>query len=525
MSYTPSVGMLRPVTFAVVAACAAGPVASCLNPTELVVDLHTNVAPATVRSRGVLIRVGSPASVDTAPSTTFTTSTCGDDGEIGRFVIVPSGSFDDAVSMHVLLGVGDATDACADQSGTSCITARRQLAFSPHARLLLPIELDASCLGVDCGPTGTCVDGQCTDDNIDTNDCDGGTCLPPADGGASDAHPDVTLVGDGGPTDAQNDAPCSTQCGGTCVDFQSDPQNCGACGVDCTGGTCTAGVCTVNAQVVGSCLAVQNGKVYVATATGLAEMSSSGGPYTTLGSQPVTSVAATASNVAYYVHDANSSALYDLALANPYVESATSTASVMALSDLYAYAWLDFSDGGVWRQTYKGQTTTGSITSLGKLLGGGGIALAQDVVYATDSANVWRIVDSNTVVKAALPGSGAVVVDDPDKASPHVLVASQGIVIGYDSQLKSSAPLVSSPVTNPPPLAAIVNDASSQPNRVFALAGTNSTWTQILVGPWGGDFAPLGATTDAAPKCIAIDDTAVYWLEKAGGVFKRPKSP
>lgn len=37
--------------------------------------------------------------------------------------------------------------------------------------------------------------------------------------------------------------PDQALCGGTCIDTQSDPQNCGACGTVCDNGECAAGVC------------------------------------------------------------------------------------------------------------------------------------------------------------------------------------------------------------------------------------------------------------------------------------------
>lgn len=97
-----------------------------------------------------------------------------------------------------------------------------------------------------------------------------GTCVAlPVDGGphdlpvidarpdgAPDSPPDVAI--DAGPdagidaapdalVDAAPDAPVCTlpsiDCGGSCVDVSSDPNNCGGCGRVCASGVCTDGTC------------------------------------------------------------------------------------------------------------------------------------------------------------------------------------------------------------------------------------------------------------------------------------------
>ncbi len=73
--------------------------------------------------------------------------------------------------------------------------------------------------GKGCAPSNTCVpectkNAQCPKGDV----CQAGLCVAPC------AH---------------------TFCGSACVDTQTDPNNCGACGTECPpGDTCTAGVCT-----------------------------------------------------------------------------------------------------------------------------------------------------------------------------------------------------------------------------------------------------------------------------------------
>jgi hypothetical protein len=45
------------------------------------------------------------------------------------------------------------------------------------------------------------------------------------------------------PADVSGDCPGATKCGGSCVNLDSDPAHCGACGAGCPGGFCVKSVC------------------------------------------------------------------------------------------------------------------------------------------------------------------------------------------------------------------------------------------------------------------------------------------
>ena len=113
--------------------------------------------------------------------------------------------------------------------------------------------------GVSCGgacENGTCVDqpacpdgqtdcgGFCTDTTSDLNNCGGcGTACPP-----NAICSDGTCFGGGDPPPV-DPAPVActgnlVDCGGVCVDFQTDPFNCGGCGNFCITG-CSGGACAV----------------------------------------------------------------------------------------------------------------------------------------------------------------------------------------------------------------------------------------------------------------------------------------
>jgi len=92
---------------------------------------------------------------------------------------------DDVVGIRVTLGVNGAqADLCRSPDFPGCIVARRSLHFIPHTALVLPIQMQQSCIGQICDPNSTCVNGACVDAGIScdqTNTCalpvpDAGTC-------------------------------------------------------------------------------------------------------------------------------------------------------------------------------------------------------------------------------------------------------------------------------------------------------------------------------------------------------------
>ena len=75
-----------------------------------------------------------------------------------------------------------------------------------------------------------CLSGCATASTVSFPD-DGGT--PPVDGAS----------------DTATDAPCTTKCGGTCTNTQTDSANCGTCGNACSSGaTCVSGACQCTAS-------------------------------------------------------------------------------------------------------------------------------------------------------------------------------------------------------------------------------------------------------------------------------------
>jgi hypothetical protein len=131
--------------------------------------------------------------------------------------------------------------------------------------------------------------GACAPGELSCN----GTCIPEnAQNCGSCGNVCTTMVAHAHP--ACDKGSCSFECdssyaacSGACVDLQSDPNNCNACGRSCNGGQCSAGVCqpyvVAQPQYLGQ-IATDGGHVfYVSTNTGaLLEISPTGGALTQL---------------------------------------------------------------------------------------------------------------------------------------------------------------------------------------------------------------------------------------------------
>jgi hypothetical protein len=150
--------------FVVIVSGLASPIAACLGPTEIMLDVRTNVVCSNPESwRGVAVSVGQPGADVESRSPVLTTTTCGVDGEIGTLAVVPTGSKDAQVGIRVVAGITRNPEDCAAQGYDGCIVARRTVAYLPHQSQHLLIELTSDCLGNACDLNHTCVNGSCTD--------------------------------------------------------------------------------------------------------------------------------------------------------------------------------------------------------------------------------------------------------------------------------------------------------------------------------------------------------------------------
>lgn len=159
----------------------------------------------------------SPGQADAAPQDNF----CGSCAPPNLCCDTPTGQFCIAVQDD-LQNCGQCGNACDPQTANDCSGAQCKCNFGPACTNgetccggsgdgctnLMNDPLNCGECGNDCGPNGTCTNGQCT--------CNGQVC------GAGES--------------------C---CNGACVDTKADEANCGQCGMACslTGGECINGGC------------------------------------------------------------------------------------------------------------------------------------------------------------------------------------------------------------------------------------------------------------------------------------------
>lgn len=176
--------------------------ASCLDPTQITVDITTDVPCAD--TKGTSLVGGAPGATERASPTT-TTRDC-ENGRVGTLVSTPSNDKDVDASFVVVMGVDRPVSECtAANQFKGCIVERRLIHYIKHTPLNLPITMWLVCKDVACDQDSTCArNGKCVSARIaNPSSCSTGPCflegegpyVPGADGG-SDAP-----LGDGAITD------------------------------------------------------------------------------------------------------------------------------------------------------------------------------------------------------------------------------------------------------------------------------------------------------------------------------------
>jgi alpha-tubulin suppressor-like RCC1 family protein len=153
--------------------------ASCREPTQLRLDVSTNLRCTEIREVGISVasapELAEGGLRDVSRLTTRTTS-CRD-GFIGSLVVTP-GTARGAIAIvakYIDPARPDADLAtCAAPDYTGCIVARRRFAFLDHTTLRVSVNLTADCKDIGCDVLSSCRDGRCADSELqcsESGDC------------------------------------------------------------------------------------------------------------------------------------------------------------------------------------------------------------------------------------------------------------------------------------------------------------------------------------------------------------------
>lgn len=181
-------------------ACALVAVAaqSCRTPTQVTLDLSTDVACADLKGVDIIVAPGARAAEERAllRYSAASTDACSG-GHIGTLVVTP-GAGEGAVV--IIAGLVNRASSCVPPRYEGCIVARRRFSFIDHVSSTLPVFLAASCIDVPCNETTTCASRKECVDSTATCSADG-SCSGPAQAG-QDAGP-----ADGAPPDGEGGRP------------------------------------------------------------------------------------------------------------------------------------------------------------------------------------------------------------------------------------------------------------------------------------------------------------------------------
>lgn len=171
MSCQPST-LWSPADVGRVAVLGAGLVVAtgCQPPTQVSLELSTDVPCNELAETSITLGVlGGLATKDPATVTSLCSG-----GTIGSLIVVPIESDEAELAFQIVSSTnGKAADTCTSEAtyDDRCIIARRALRFIPNTPLRVPIAMRASCAGVLCPDTDTCVEGQCAPAAVDAGAC------------------------------------------------------------------------------------------------------------------------------------------------------------------------------------------------------------------------------------------------------------------------------------------------------------------------------------------------------------------
>jgi hypothetical protein len=365
----------------------------------------------------------------------------------------------------------------------------------------------SKCVDAGCDCTQTC-DGGCVDLTDDPKNCGacgtaclagvqvcsnsqcvcGGTLCPIPDGGVGDAG---YLVPDGGPGGAP----------AVCVNIESDPGNCGGCGIAC------AYAC------VGGCVPLQ-----LATLSSDADAAANG-------TIPPGALVSNGSEV--LILTAASGGVIEECSVAGCNQSPVTVASSLDNTNNTGYAGL-LALGGSWAY-WPGQTTVQDVTTA---------APATAVFAQPASASVYAVAtnatqvfwsDENLGISSCALGATcasptSLVPRSSLSAAPQVLAADQNYVYWMDA----NGNVLSAPVGGGAPLLLTAsNDAGNDfgyPTAMVAAAGRVyylDSNTGELMTAMGGSATSATVYSTNTPAALATDGTTLYWATDVM-IFKCP---
>ena len=360
--------------------------------------------------------------------------------------------------------------------------------------------------------------------------------------GACSADSFVSSLDGGDPDAAAADvgAPVACDAGGTkvncsgnaadgCkVDLQTDRNNCGACGLNCSGGSCAGGVCLLvggdgGTATTGSdfaCLAVDAKNAYWANGQGKASggavyrvPTSGGAPILVAGAQDVPHAIASDNVHLFWANSASG----EIMRSEPDGKNVSvivpgQNKPVWMALDATSVYWANAGDGSIWKADKDGNNANSIYAGAGAGHAGP-VAVDANFVYFTN-------------------GSGGLVTKVPINGGPVVNVATSQIGargIAVDSAFVywttltavSKAPLGGgAPLNVASPLPALVAAVAVDAKYAFFSIQTAAGSIQKTPLAGGGAVTTLAAN-QVKPDCIALDATSIYWITGGGAIIAK----
>jgi hypothetical protein len=424
---------------------------------------------------------------------------------------------------------GSCTTACSSSqpcnggccNGGACATGAAQTACGTSGAC---VDCAGLATGTACLVTGTCGCASAASDCPAAEACD--TSTSTCTSSCSSTQPCNS-----GCCSAATGGTCGTNlCSGLCVDELTDNNNCGGCGITCSG-TCSGGRCLVILATGQDCpmgLAVDSTSVYwVNYDTGgeVVKVPIVGGSPVTLATGP--------SNPVSVVVNATTAYWTIATLTGNYVMSvplgggvATTFASIgasgggitnfapIALDDTSVY-WGDYV-GNLWKESLSG----GAATNLASGEAPWGIAVDATNVY-------WNATETGLILSVPLDGGTPTTLSSGWYSAEQIVVNATSVF--WTNYVASGGTLMSVPLGGG--VATTIATGQNAPNAWFLTKDSTSLyWTGFESTTSGGSVlsVPLGGGTPTTifggasePLGVAVDATSVYWADCGNGTISK----